>query len=148
MAQTLTRLLVHVVYSTKRRVDSIPADLEPELYAYIGGICRGHECSLMAAGGTRNHSHLLISLSKNLGLSEVVMDVKKDSSKFLKRKGVDGFGWQDGYGGFTIGESQVAPLRGYIARQKERHRTMTFEEEFLSLLKKYRVDYDPRYVWD
>lgn len=147
MAQTLTRLLVHAVFSTKDRVELIPPAIETELYPYIGGICREHDCTLMAGGGTANHSHLLISLSKNLALSDLIMHVKKDSSKFLKRKGIAGFGWQDGYGGFTIGESQVATLRTYIARQKERHRTVTFEEEFLAFLRKYRVEYDPRYIW-
>lgn len=148
MAQTLTRLLVHIVYSTRNRADLILPHLEPDLYPYIGGICRAHGCALLAGGGTANHCHLLVSLSKTLALSDLVMDIKKDSSKWMKLGGAGVFAWQDGYGGFTIGESQVPALKRYIARQKERHATTDFKEEFLALLKKYKVEYDPRYIWD
>ena len=104
MAQTLTRLLVHIIFSTKNREDLIPPDIEDELYAYIGGICRTSESSLLAMGGTENHVHMLVSLSKNIALSRLVMDVKKDSSKWIKTKGdrFGGFHWQEGYGAFDV----------------------------------------------
>jgi REP element-mobilizing transposase RayT len=105
---------------------------------------------LLTIGGTANHVHLLVSLSKNVALSGLVMNVKKDSSKWIKTKGVGfrDFHWQDGYGAFTVGESQVAALSKYIARQKEKHRNMTFEEEFIRFLEKYGISYDPQYLWD
>jgi REP element-mobilizing transposase RayT len=132
MAQTLTRLLVHAVFSTKNRTHLIKPDIEQELYAYIGGICRNANSPLLSAGGTANHLHLLISFSKSLAVADLMMDVKKDSSKWIKTKGphFHGFRWQEGYGAFTIGESQVDDVKRYIARQKEHHRTITFEQEF------------------
>jgi putative transposase len=149
MAQTLTRLLVHAVFSTKNRTNLIKPEIEPELYAYMGGICRNAQSPLLCIGGTANHLHLLVSLSKNTALADLMMNVKKDSSKWIKTKGTPfaDFEWQDGYGGFSIGESQVDDLRGYIGRQKEHHLTVTFEEEYLAFLKKYNVPCDDRYVW-
>jgi REP element-mobilizing transposase RayT len=149
MAQTLTRLLIHAVFSTKNRANLIKPDIEPDLYAYTGGICRNADSPLLCAGGTANHLHLLISLSKTRSLADLMMDVKKDSSKWVKTQApyFASFQWQEGYGGFTIGESQVDDLKDYIGRQKEHHRAMTFEEEFVALLKKYNLPYDERYVW-
>lgn len=149
MAQTLTRLLVHTIFSTKNRANLIPPEIEPELYAYIGGICRNSQSVLLGGGGTANHVHLLVSLSKTGSLADLMMDVKKDSSKWIKTKAdyFAGFQWQEGYGGFTIGQSQVEDLKGYFARQKEHHCTTTFEEEFIAFLKKYDVPYDERYIW-
>lgn len=149
MAQTLTRLLIHAIFSTKNRANMIKPQFEPELYAYIGGVCRNAGSPLLAAGGTSNHVHLLISLAKTGSVADLMMDVKKDSSKWIKTKATyfAGFQWQEGYGAFTIGESQVDDLKAYIARQKEHHRTISFEEEYLAFLEKYNVTYDERYLW-
>ena len=149
MSQTLVSLLVHVVFSTKNRADLISPDVEPDLFAYLSGILNQHESRCVAVGGTANHVHLLVSLSKNHALSAVVGDLKRSSSKWLKTKGTRfrNFGWQDGYGAFSIGESNVAALKRYIARQKEHHRARTFESEMLSLLEKYGVKYDEEYLW-
>jgi len=149
MAQTLTRLLVHVVFSTKQRRSLITPEVEPELLAYLGGICRNQESPALAIGGTENHVHLLISLSKNIALSDLMMTLKKDSSKWIKTKGnaYADFHWQDGYGAFSVGQSQVRAVTDYVHGQKERHRTMTFEEELVALAKRYAVAFDPRYLW-
>lgn len=149
MAQTLTRLLVHTIFSTKNRANLIKPDIGPSLYAYIGGICRNADSPLLAAGGTANHLHLLMSLSKSRSLADLMMHVKKDSSKWIKTQAAyfADFQWQEGYGGFTIGESQVDDLKRYIDRQKEHHRATTFEEELVALLKKYNVAYDEKYLW-
>lgn len=148
MAQTLTRLLVHCIFSTKDRVDLIPPEIEARLYAYIGGICRGAESDLIGAGGTADHVHLLIKISKNVALSELMMVVKKDSSKWIKTAGVVRFGWQDGYAGLTVGQSQVAALHKYFARQKQHHAKKTFKQELVEFLEKYEVEYDARYIWE
>ena len=150
MAQTLVSLLLHVVFSTKNRTDLITPEIEPELFAYMGGILRNNQSRLLDAGGTANHVHLLISQSKNLALSALLKDVKKDSSKWIKTKDrkFKDFHWQDGYAGFSIGQSNAPALKRYIAQQKEHHRTRTFQEELIELLKKYEVEYDERYLWD
>jgi REP element-mobilizing transposase RayT len=149
MAQTLVCLRVHVVFSTKDRRPMITAEVEPELYAYLGGTIKNLDSCCLAAGGTSNHVHLLISQSKNIALSHLMEEIKKSSSKWIKTKGaaLRTFGWQDGYGAFTIGQSQVEALQRYIAGQKERHKRQTFEEELVTLLKKYQVEYDERYIW-
>ncbi len=149
MAQTLTRLLVHTVFSTKERRNLISAAIECELHAYLGGICRNRASPALAIGGTENHVHLLISLSKTIALSDLMMTLKKDSSKWIKTKGAvfRDFHWQDGYGAFSIGESQVRAVEDYIRGQKERHKTMSFEDELVALAERYRVPFDPRYLW-
>jgi REP element-mobilizing transposase RayT len=149
MAQTLTSLMVHVVFSTKNREAIITPEVEPELYAYLGGTAKNLDSHCLAAGGTENHLHLLLSQSKKVPLCHLMEELKKGSSKWIKTKArvFRNFSWQDGYGAFTIGESQVEALKFYIARQKERHKKQTLEEEFTLLLKKYHVQYDVRYLW-
>ena len=149
MAQTLTRLLVHVVFSTKERRDLIAPAIEAELHAYLGGICRNRESPALVIGGTENHVHLLISLSKNMALSDLMMTLKKDSSKWIKTKGdaFRDFHWQDGYGAFSIGESQVRAATDYIRGQRERHKILSFEDELVALAERYGVLFDRRYLW-
>ena len=127
----------------------ITPDVEPELYAYIGGTANNLGSPCLAAGGTSNHVHLLISQSKTIALSHLMEEIKKSSSKWIKTKSptLQSFGWQDGYGAFTIGESQVEALKSYLAGQKEKHEKFSFEQELVALLKKYHVQYDERYIW-
>ena len=127
----------------------ITPEVEPELYAYLAGTAKNLDSPCLAAGGTSNHVHLLISQSKNIALSHLMEEIKKSSSKWIKTKApsLRSFGWQDGYGAFTIGRSQVEALQRYIAAQKERHKKQSFEEELVRLLNKYGVQYDERYIW-
>lgn len=150
MATTLVSLLVHVIFSTKNRADIITPEIEPGLYEYMGGIARNHKSRLLAANGTANHSHLLISLGKTIALSELIAEIKRDSSKWAKdrSRGFRDFYWQEGYGAFSIGQSQTSEVKRYIAEQKEKHQARTFEREFIGFLKKYEVEYDERYIWD
>ncbi len=150
MAQTLVSLLVHVVFSTKNRADLITSEVEPDLFAYIGGILNNNHSKLLAANGTMNHIHLLASLGKTISLSELVGDIKRGSSVWIKKEGSEfrNFHWQDGYGAFSIGQSQVEAVMRYIARQKEKHAKKSFEDEFRGFLKSYGIEYDERYVWD
>ncbi len=145
----MTRLLVHVVFSTKDRRNLIAPAIEPELHAYLRGICRNRESPALAIGGTENHVHLLVSLSKNIALSDLMMTLKKDSSKWIKtnRDAFREFYWQDGYGAFSIGESQVGAVTDYIRGQKERHKTIPFEDELVALAERYGVVFDRRYLW-
>ena len=150
MAQTLTSLLVHIVFSTKHRQRLIYPEIESNLFAYMGGILRNNNSRLLTAGGTSDHLHLLVSQSKTIALSELVMDVKKDSSSWLKTRdrSFRNFHWQDGYGGFSAGVSEVPRLTQYIANQKEHHRKVTFQEELLQFLKEYEIEYDERHLWN
>ena len=150
MAQTLVSLYVHIIFSTKYRQDIILPEDEPELYAYIGGIANNNGSKLLSGGGTANHAHLLTSLSKKIGLSDFVGDVKRSSSLWIKKLGprYSKFHWQDGYGAFSVGYTQLPAVKRYIARQKEHHAKVSFQDEFRYFLKKYNVDYDERFVWD
>ena len=149
MAQTLVSLIVHVVFSTKNREPFIAPESEPELFAYIGGILNNHESRLLAAGGTANHVHLLISLSKNTSLSSLMKDIKKDSSSWIKTKGNQfrNFHWQDGYGAFSIRKADVPELKKYFASQKEHHQKRSFKEELIQFLQDEGIAYDERYLW-
>jgi len=150
MAQTLVSLYVHVIFSTKNRAGLITPEIEPDLFGYIGGILNNNKSKLLAANGTSDHVHLLISLSKNLGLSELVGDIKRDSSVWIKKQDSQfrAFHWQDGYGAFSIGHSQIKTVKDYIARQKIKHAKIDFKNEFRAVLRKYEIEYDERYVWD
>lgn len=146
MASTLTRILLHVTFSTKNRDALIVPDHEPALHAYIGGICRGLQSPLLAIGGTADHVHLLLSLNKTLALSDLMMELKRDSSKWMRER--CNFEWQDGYFGFSIGESGIDALRTYIATQKEHHQRFDFKTEVRELLRRYGVEFDERYIWE
>jgi len=150
MAQTHVSLYIHVVFSTKNRVNIISPDVEDELFAYIGGVIRNNNSILIAANGTSNHVHLLISLGKAVDLPRLIGDVKRSSSKWLKTKGgmLSKFQWQDGYSAFSVGHAQKADVVTYIAGQKEHHQAKLFEDEMRGFYKKYDIEFDERYVWD
>lgn len=150
MSQTLVQLFVHVVFSTKHRADLITPDIEPELYAYIGGIAANNNSILVTAGGTANHVHLLLLLSKNVELSVLVGDIKRNSSRWIKTKSLEfaAFAWQDGFAAFSVGQTQVPMVKKYIAEQKLKHIDQRFEEEMRRFLTKYEIVYDERYIWD
>jgi putative transposase len=146
--QSLAKILVHVIFSTKNREPVIPREIRPKLHAYIGGILENLRCPSLQTGGTADHVHTVLSLARTQSVADVVEEVKKSSSKWVKPQGVDSFFWQAGYGAFSIGESQLPALIKYIARQEEHHRHLSFQEEFRRLLLRYGVAYDERYVWD
>jgi len=150
MPQSLASILIHLVFSTKQREPFINPEIEPELHAYLATVFRECGSPALTIGGDRDHIHALFRLSRIWTIADVVEEVKKRSSKWIKTKG-RGFGpfhWQAGYGAFSIGQSNVAALKRYIAKQKEHHRRRSFQEEYLELLRKYDVEYDERYVWD
>ena len=149
MAQTLVNILVHVIFSTKERRHLIKTEIQPSLYAYMAGTLKNLASPCLAIGGTSNHVHLLMALSKKAALSDVVGELKKSSSKWMKTRGLAyaHFAWQEGYGAFSIEQSQVAVVKRYIARQEEHHKTKSFEAELIAMLRKYEVTYDERYLW-
>jgi REP element-mobilizing transposase RayT len=150
MPQSLVKNLVHLVFSTKHREAVLTDTVRPELHAYMGGILRDLDSPVLAINSMADHVHLLINLHKTRALADVVMELKRGSSKWLKTRGerFAEFRWQNGYGAFSIGQSTVEEVKAYVANQAEHHRVRTFQEEFRTLLKKYEIEFDERYVWD
>ncbi len=150
MPQSLVRMLVHVCFSTKNRVDLITPEIETDLFGYLHGIVENNKSKLILANGTTNHVHLLISLGKVLSISELIGDIKRDSSSWIKTQDsqFSQFYWQEGYGAFSVGQTEDETVIKYIANQKEHHETKDYKTEFRGFLKKYNVEFDERYVWD
>ena len=150
MGQSLVKNYMHIVFSTKHREPFIHSPVEKELHNYLGGMCKIYDCQPFIVGGYTDHIHILCMLSKKIALMKLVEEVKSHSSKWVKTMGNEysNFYWQDGYGGFSVSPFQVDKVIDYIANQKEHHREKTFQDEYRSILKKYKVEYDERYVWD
>lgn len=150
MAATLTSVLVHYVFSTKERRQSIPLDVRPDLLRYIGGICRETRSVLLHAGGMPDHLYLLISQGKTISMADLMMHVKRASSSWMKhqRPELATFAWQDGYFGFSIGHDAMGAVKAYFDQQDEHHRVRDFKQEVLAFLAKYHVEYDPEHLWD
>ncbi len=149
--QSLAKILVHTVFSTKdRRPFLRDKPLRDELHRYVGGILTNLECQPIIVGGVEDHVHLLCALSRTCDAAAMVKEVKRGSSLWLKTKSPDlaDFAWQNGYGIFSIGFSQIESVREYIAGQEEHHRKVSFQDEFRQLLRRYEIEFDERYVWD
>jgi REP element-mobilizing transposase RayT len=145
MCHTYAWVLVHCVFSTKRRANSIPDPVE--LCRYITGIARAKKIILLAAGGTPNHMHLLIAVPPMMPVAKAIQDIKGNSSRWLGQRGIR-FSWQQGYGAFSVSQSQKDTVSEYIAHQEEHHQKWSFEQEFMTLLRKSGAAYDPRYVFE
>ncbi len=145
MAHTYPNVLIHCVFSTKRRRDLIPDELLERLGQYFIGIGKNHDVPVPCAGGTANHIHLLIALPATIALATVVQTLKANSSRWIGKHGLD-FAWQEGYGAFSVSASNVSAVKQYIAHQLEHHAKHSFEDEFVSLLRKSGVAYDPKFV--
>ncbi|MDA0838859.1 MAG: IS200/IS605 family transposase [Planctomycetota bacterium] len=147
---TFTSLTYHVVFSTKYRKKRIEDAFKEDLYSYIGGIVRGENGHLIEIGGTADHIHVLAGFSPTIAVSEMVKRIKAKSSKWLneEQKSLTKFNWQAGYGAFTVSQSQIQTVRRYIETQEEHHKKKTFEEEFISLLERHGITYDPKYVFE
>jgi putative transposase len=150
MPQSLANVLIHVVFSTKNRLPLILPEVEEELYCYVAAVCRTCRCPAHKVGGTSDHLHLVCSLARTITVAELLGTIKADCSKWIKTKGprYAGFAWQNGYGAFSIGQSQLVDVKRYIGQQKEHHRQRSFQEEFREFLQRYQIEYDERYVWD
>jgi putative transposase len=150
MSQSLASILIHLIFSTKMRRPLIPQEITHDLHSYIGGIARAHGSHVLEMGGIEDHVHILLSLPRTMSLSDVIEEIKKSSSRWIKEKGSPfrDFAWQNGYGAFSIGQSNVDALRHYIQNQRVHHQTMSFQDEYRLFLKKYAIAFDERYVWD
>ncbi len=150
MSQSLSKVCVHITFSTKNRHPFIDKEIEKELWAYLGGVCRALDCHPVRVGGHHDHVHICCLLSKKITQVKLLEQIKKESSKWIKTKGrkYEKFYWQDGYSIFSINPSEVERVVGYIDSQADHHARRTFQQELVAFLKKYGVEYDERYLWD
>ena len=147
MAHSFARVSIHIVFATKGRKNLIPESKLQELFAYIIGITRNIGIPLLAIGGMPNHIHLLIGLPSKMTYADAISKIKANSSRFMRQTNRN-FAWQEGYGAFAVSMSQVDTVVHYIRNQAEHHRRRSFEEEFVLLLKKAGIDYDPANLFD
>jgi len=150
MAQSLSQVYLHIIFGTKNRQKLILPEIESELYRYMAGVLKNLGNPAIIIGGYTNHIHILCRFSRMISISKLLAILKKDTSKWIKTKGekYKNFYWQNGYGVFSVSMSHVERVKKYIENQKEHHKKMDFEKEYIAFLKKYGVKYDERYVWD
>ena len=149
MANTFTSLHCHIVFSTKNRERWLRPEIEDDVWRYLGGICRTHGVTALQIGGVEDHVHLLIGMPPTLALSDVVKRIKGESSKWLskEKQGMAGFAWQDGYGAFTVGKSQIPDPIRYIQNQREHHAKVTFEDEYRKFLQVHDIVAEEKYIF-
>ncbi len=150
MADTYTKIYIHVIFTVQGRQNLISKQHKDELYKYITGIIQSKKQKVIAIGGMPDHIHILIGIKPDVALSDLVRDAKANSSKFIneKRWVMGKFGWQEGFGAFSYSHSQLDTVANYIKNQEKHHSKKTFREEYLELLKKFDVEYDPKYIFD
>jgi putative transposase len=146
----LVKLWVHIVFGTRFRQEIIGEKIEDELYAYMSSILKSFQSSSLIINGTADHIHILCLQSKNYAIPKLVEQVKKNSSRWIKRKGArySKFRWQGGYGAFSVSQSHVEMVRRYILKQKEHYRKRSYNGELREFLVRYYIPYDERYIWD
>ena len=149
MAQSLSQLFIHIVFRNKNKGVKIEDVTSKELYAYMGAIIKDNGSIPIIINGTDDHIHILCIMSKNISLSKLVEEIKRHSSRWIKTKDerYKNFSWQGGYGGFSVSSSMHDKTKKYIQKQKEHHKRMTFNDEYLMFLKEYGVSYDEKYLW-
>lgn len=150
MSHSFISQLMHCVFSTKERRPLITPEIQPRLFQYIGGIARENKMKLLAVGGVDDHVHLLISMPSTISISKAMQLIKGNSSKWIHETFPNNrsFAWQEGYGAFSIGVSDIERTKNYINTQAEHHGKMDFKTEFLAFLKKHEIEYDERYIFD
>jgi putative transposase len=151
MPQSLAKIMVHIIFSTKNREPFlIDASIRSELHAYLAARLKHSDSPALVVGGTSDHVHILSNLSKNHPLSKVVGEVKRASSKWIKSKSVESatFHWQSGYSAFSVSVGNLRGVRNYIINQEMHHQKRGFEDELLELLRQQGIEFDERYLWD
>ena len=151
MPQSLSKIYVHLVFSTKGRTETIPKTHLAEVHAYVAEIFNNNGCPAIQVGGTANHIHILFLLGKTMDLSKIIRTVKSCTTRWINEKNNNPFHkffWQDGYGAFSVSNSHVDSVAKYIQGQEEHHRKVTFQDEFRKLCQLYKIELDERYAWD
>jgi REP element-mobilizing transposase RayT len=149
MAHTHTLLVYHIVFGVRGRVPLLTNALREDVFQYIAGIVRNLDGYLYIVNGTPDHAHILARLGASTPVADLVRVLKANSSKWIRESGRSpDFAWQEGYGAFTVSRSQIARVGLYIERQQAHHRVRSFQEEYVELMSKHGVEYDPRFLWD
>jgi len=150
MGQSLSKVYMHIIFSTKKHYPFIDDSIENALFEYIGGICKNLHCNPIRVGVFKDHVHILCLLSKQITQIKILEEIKKCSSKWIKSKGsaYSNFYWQDGYGIFSVNPSQLKVVSDYIKSQRSHHAKQSFKDELRIFLSKYNIDFDERYIWD
>jgi putative transposase len=148
--QSLSKVILHVVFSTKNREPWIDAAVRSRVHAYLATICRDLGGEALSVNGVADHVHVITTLPRTLSQAQLIERLKKSSSKWMKTLATRyrRFSWQRGYGAFSVSPSQLGGVLEYVDRQEEHHRTRTFQEEYRELLRKHNTEFDERYVWD
>lgn len=150
MAGTFSQIYIQIVFAVKGRESLIQKEWEERLYQYITGIIRAKEQKLIAINGMPDHIHIFIGMKPSCCLSDLVREVKKSSNDFINENKLSKFkfSWQEGYGAFSYSHSQIDAVAKYILNQKEHHRKITFNEEYVDFLKKFEIEYDEKYLFN
>ena len=150
MPQSLSYLLIHIVFSTKDRAPVLGDEIRPDLFAYLAAAARKMDCETFRVGGVVDHVHLAVRVPRTLTLAKLIEGLKSSSSKWLKTQSsqLETFAWQRGYGAFSVSPTNLNALLHYVDNQEEHHRTRSFQDEYRAFLAKYEIQYDERYVWD
>jgi putative transposase len=150
MPQSLSKLIIHIIFSTKDREAWLDRDVRPRMHAYVATVCRDLNAEALRVGGVADHLHVVTTLPRTISQAAMVETVKKTSSRWIKGLGLKyrQFYWQLGYGAFSVSPSQLNAVLEYVESQEEHHRTRSFQEEYRDFLRKYGVEFDERYVWD
>jgi putative transposase len=150
MAQSLSKIILHLVFRTRERAGLILPEFSADHFAYMAGMCSSVKSHAYKISGTENHVHVACSLPRTITVGELPEEIKTGSSKWMKTKSprCSSFAWQAGYGAFSCGQSELPVLIRYIEKQPEHHGVKRFEEELLELLKMYEVEYEERYLWN
>src|SRR5436305_2689576 len=150
MANTFSQIYIQTVFAVDGRLSLIRPEFKEELYKYMTGIVRNSKQKLIAINGMSDHVHILIGLKPSMALADLIQDIKVDSSKFINKKNwVRGrFNWQEGYGAFSYGHSQLDKIITYIRNQEKHHQKQSFKNEYMTLLRKFDIAFDDKYVFD
>ena len=150
MPQSLSKVILHIIFSTKNRGPWLESDVRPRIHRYLATICRDLGAELVRVGGVADHVHIVTTLPRTVSQAEFIEQMKKTSSKWIKALDARyrGFFWQRGYGAFSVSLSQLDTVLDYVKAQQQHHRTRIFQEEYRELLRKHGIDFDERYVWD
>ena len=150
MPQSLSKVIIHIIFSTKNREGWLDSDVRPRMHAYLATVCRNLGAEFVRIGGVADHVHIVTALPLTVSQAELIEEIKKASSKWIKALNTQyrGFFWQRGYGAFSVSPSQLDVVLRYVEEQPAHHRTRTFQEEYRELLGKHGVQFDERYAWD
>ena len=148
MPQSLSKVYIHCVFSTKKGIPLITDAVRKDLHSYIIGTLSNIGSYVNEIYANPDHLHVLCTLSRTITIAELISKIKTSSTKWLKRQGIINFSWQDGYGSFSVSSSKVKIVEKYILNQPEHHKNISFKDELRNFFKEYNIEHDERYVWD